>query len=373
MILRIQFILLCGGLLLFRSAAFAQGQYQQTRDGKTFVWNETPKSGETAAWKGSRDKENHANGFGELTCYNANGDVYALYYGNMVHGKFEGAVNAHTSGRTSHAYFVDGGRVTGWSRGPAPSKMKLPEEVIAEKRKAAAERAEAAQKQEAQAEAEKRFAAAAPETATKPKPEPEKRAIEPAASEPSATPAAATPPTVVEEKITPAHEKTENTAPAFEPTPMPEIAAPETASTRSENTQPSSNAKLPTTEPSQPSTLNAQPSAASDADVSLSTLVGPPSSLRPSSIRESSPERSTSPPSNLEKISEAEAINLADTEARLQGYHLEDYQRPRVDHSEVKGKWSLFYGLKEGTNRGENGGSFSVTVEDKTRKVEIGK
>jgi hypothetical protein len=52
---------------------------------------------------------------------------------------------------------------------------------------------------------------------------------------------------------------------------------------------------------------------------------------------------------------------------------LDDYQRPKVDHSAVKGKWSLFYGSKEQSNAGENGGPLTVTVEDKTKKVEIRK
>jgi hypothetical protein len=131
MTLRLQLVPLCGGLLLvFASAALAQGEYQQTRDSKTMVWNGTPKPGETSSWAGGRDKENYASGFGDLTWYTANGKVYARYYGNMVHGKFEGAVNAHTNGRTAHAYFVDGGRVTGWAHGPAPSRMNLPEAAI---------------------------------------------------------------------------------------------------------------------------------------------------------------------------------------------------------------------------------------------------
>ena len=139
MTLRLQLVPLCGGLLLvFASAALAEGEYQQTRDSKTMVWNSTPKPGETSSWAGDRDKENYASGFGDLTWYTANGIVYVRYYGNMVHGKFEGAVNAHTNGRTAHAYFVDGGRVTGWARGRAPSRMNLPQEAIIEKRKAAA-------------------------------------------------------------------------------------------------------------------------------------------------------------------------------------------------------------------------------------------
>jgi hypothetical protein len=80
-------------------------------------------------------------------------------------------------------------------------------------------------------------------------------------------------------------------------------------------------------------------------------------------------ETETSTSRDNAPLTEAEAINLADTEGRVQGYHLDDYQRPKVDHSAVKGKWSLFYGLKEGGS----GGTFTITVEDKTRKVEIRK
>src|SRR5438132_7224479 len=113
----------------------------------------------------------------------------------MVHGKLEGAVNAHPNGRTVHAYFVDGGRATGWARGRAPSRMNLPEEAIIEKRKAAAEKIATAQKPKP--EPEKHLAAAAPETATKPKAEPEK--VRSIASKSSANPAPAPkPPTVAE-------------------------------------------------------------------------------------------------------------------------------------------------------------------------------
>src|SRR5437660_8947710 len=214
MTLRLQLVPLCGGLLLvFASAALAKGKYQQTRDSKTMVWNSTPNPGETSSWAGGRDKENYASGFGDLTWYTANGKVYVRYYGNMVHGKFEGAVNAHTNGRTAHAYFVDGGRVTGWARGRAPSRMNLPEEAIIEKRKAAAQKIAAAQKPKP--EPEKHLAAAAPETATKPKAEPEK--IRSIASKSSAAPAPAPkPPTVAEEKIALAPEKTAKPASVVE-------------------------------------------------------------------------------------------------------------------------------------------------------------
>jgi hypothetical protein len=78
------------GLCLLATAAFAAaGEYQEARDGKTTVWNGNPKSGETASWAGDRDKDGYARGFGTITWYTARGMVYAVYYGNMVHGKLE--------------------------------------------------------------------------------------------------------------------------------------------------------------------------------------------------------------------------------------------------------------------------------------------
>ena len=400
MTLRLRLIPLCGSLLLvFASAALAEGEYQQTRDSKTMVWNGTPKPGETSSWAGDRDKENYASGFADLTWYTANGKVYVRYYGNMVHGKFEGAVNAHTNGRTVHAYFVDGGRVTGWARGRAPSRMNLPEEAIIEKRKAAAQKIAAAQKPKP--EPEKHLTAAAPETATKPKAEPEK--IRSIASKSSATPApvapAPKPPTVAEEKIALEREKTEKPASVFEPTPIPtkseigiqksevsgstEISAPALGPATETTTQPSTQETAPVAErPVQNPEVSSlppgnRPSAAkSDANISLSALVGPPSSLRATSIPETVPEkteRSISSASSTDKLTEAEAISLADNEARIQGYHVDEYQRPKVDHSGVKGKWALFYGLKQDADAEENPIAFTVTVEDKTKKVEIRK
>ncbi len=400
MTLRLRLVPLCGSLLLvFASAALAEGEYQQTRDGKTMVWNSTPKPGETSSWAGDRDKENYASGFGDLTWYTANGKVYVRYYGNMVHGKFEGAINAHTNGRTVHAYFVDGGRVTGWARGRAPSRMNLPEEAIIEKRKAAAEKIAAAQKPKP--EPEKHLAAAAPETATKPKAQPEK--IRSIASESSATPApvapASKPPTVAEEKIALEREKTEKPASVFEPTPIPtkseigtqksevsgstEISAPALGPTTETTTQPSTQETAPVAErPVQNPEVSSlppgnRPSAAKpDANVSLSALVGPPSSLRATSIPETVPEkteRSISSASSTDKLTEAEAISLADNEARIQGYHVDEYQRPKVDYSAVKGKWALFYGLKQDADAEGNPIAFTVTVEEKTKKVEIRK
>src|SRR3984893_2524402 len=121
--LRTPFILM--GLLVLATVGFAAtGEYQQTKDGRTTVWNGSPKLGESASWAGARDKEGYATGFGTITWYTAEGKVYAMYYGNMIRGKLDGPVNAHSRGKTAHAYFADGGRETEGARGPAPARRQ---------------------------------------------------------------------------------------------------------------------------------------------------------------------------------------------------------------------------------------------------------
>ncbi|MEY2601796.1 MAG: hypothetical protein QOJ36_1115 [Verrucomicrobiota bacterium] len=396
MTLRLRSIFVCGGLLLLASTSFAQGEYQQAKDGKTLLWNDTPRPGETATWDGDRDKENYATGFGALTWYTAKGTVHDLYYGNMVHGKLEGPVNVHINGRTAHAYFADGGRVTGWGRGRAPSKMAVPEEAIVEKRKTQAEKEAAATKR----------AAAAAEAEKKKKSEAEKaRPIEPVAAKQETKPekpevSSSEKPT---SEIPPAITAKKSEAPATaspvrvfdEPTPIP--VKPEIANQKPEPTQfptaePSATAAAVSGPPREEVATEPKPEVASGTseisresssastkkesprDVSLNALTGPPSSLH-TTTETSTPkmETETSTSRDNAPLTESEAISLADTEARVQGYHLDDYQRPKVDHSEVKGKWSLFYGSKGQSNAGENDGPLTVTVEDKTKKVEIRK
>jgi hypothetical protein len=116
--------LVFAAMLTLASVALGNGTYQRTRDGKTLVWNDDPKPGDEAKWSGDRDRNGYAHGFGTLTWYtkktgSAEGAVYARYWGNMVGGKLDGAVNAHSKGKTAHAMFAGGTRMTGWVRGPA--------------------------------------------------------------------------------------------------------------------------------------------------------------------------------------------------------------------------------------------------------------
>ena len=77
----------------------------------------------------------YATGFGTLTWYTqqrGESALYAVYYGNMVHGKFEGPVNLHVKGKTGHAFFTEGTRTSRWARGPASNwkgPQKSPESV----------------------------------------------------------------------------------------------------------------------------------------------------------------------------------------------------------------------------------------------------
>jgi len=67
--MNIRSLFVCSALLLFASVAYGAGSYQRTRDGKTLVWNDSPKLGEEATWSGKRDKNGFAAGSGTLTWY----------------------------------------------------------------------------------------------------------------------------------------------------------------------------------------------------------------------------------------------------------------------------------------------------------------
>ena len=387
MTLKSRLIFVCFAFLACASGAFGAGEYQQTKDNKTTVWNGNPKAGETSTWSGDRDKENYASGFGDLTMYDANGKAYALYYGNMVRGRFEGPVNLHTNGRTSHAYFVDGNRVTPWGWRAAKSTMTAAEAAVVEKRRAEAEKTAAARKKEE----------------IKPKPTPvEKKEIAEKIKEAPAEPTEqvakgtetyheeATPESspVTEEKTKPSPVETkkltrtepspsESPVRAFlEPTAIPKIAesSPPPIQETPVPTEPPPAAQEKIDNASKPpeSTRDSTEKKESRADVSVNALVGPPSSLR--STAENSHERANAESaSESDRLTESTAVKLADSEARNQGYHLEDYERPKADYSAVKQKWILYYDLKKSADRSRGEGPLSVTVEDKTKKVEIRK
>ena len=379
------------GLCLFAGTAFgAAGEYQQTRDSKTTVWNGSPKPGESASWSGARDKEGYASGFGTVTWYNANGTEYAVYYGNMVNGKLEGPVNVHTGRRTAHAYFVNGSRATAWARGAAPSKMNVPEELVAKRRKAESEQPKPRE------EREKKITAKPTPSATPIKPAeqaqkpsvvaatPKPTPVEPERNEPpkpESTPESTPSPLAVAEETTsvPTPEPRQSASSLFEP---PKIAETHETPTSLASDTPSRSTPEPSVEDKPATPTESATSGESkrlSSEGTLSDLTGPPSSLRGGSAPES-----TEPPKSETKsrstgtrgvadLSEDEAVSLADAEARSRGYNLTDYQRPKADCSAVKDKWSLFCTLKDPKSAGGDLQPCSVTVEDKTKKVEVRK
>jgi len=238
--------------------------------------------------------------------------------------------------------------------------MDVPEALVAKRRKAESE--------QPKPEANEPTAEARTETKKQPKPEPEK-----------IRPIQETRRAAAVEKKTKAPTVKAPTESASSPLEPPKIA--ETRETPKEI--PVEPPPLPTPEPSvetKPEVVE-QPPAKEPAkktpteDGSLNALVGPPSSLRSSSLRQmSSPAKARSTSAGVRgkaQLSEEEAIRLADTEARSRGYNLSEYQRPKTDYSAVKDKWSLFYSLKDPKMAGGDLQPFSVTVEDKTRKAEV--
>ena len=132
-------LLVCGIVLGFLEIACGEGNYQSTRDGKTLVWNSQPKPGDVATWSGDRDRDDYARGFGRLTWYTREPDssepeLYARYWGRMVDGKLEGPVNVHAKGKTHHAIFINGARVTRWAPGTASSRANAQWRTLVAKR-----------------------------------------------------------------------------------------------------------------------------------------------------------------------------------------------------------------------------------------------
>jgi ketosteroid isomerase-like protein len=142
--MNIRSLFVCSALLLFASVAYGAGSYQRTRDGKTLVWNDSPKRGEEATWSGKRDKNGFAAGSGTLTWYKVEPTIvtgsnipdarrYAVvinrYSGKMVQGKLKGAVTyVDANGKRLQATFVKGGKrlVAQQTATPTPERTPAP-------------------------------------------------------------------------------------------------------------------------------------------------------------------------------------------------------------------------------------------------------
>jgi hypothetical protein len=358
-----RFICFCAALLMiFAGVAFGEGDYQRTKDGKIMVWNDDPKPGDVADWFGDRDKDGYATGVGTLTWYGGDGAVYARYHGNMVRGKFNGAVNAHSKGKTGHAIFVDGKRTSGWVAGRAPSlrAIEAPKKEITENAQPVSAEdfgvVSAHLSRRSASEGGTPTVSGATTEARRPTPTPENGDL--AKQENAQHP-------IPETKDTPAEGPSKEKKPA---TANPsgggsEVKGQTTAGTVSKPNSRNERAA----DRNRPTTIQDKPE--------LGDFAGPPSALRTDTVVEApstgaEPEIVSTPSANA-KLTPQEAMTLADAEARGQGYDLNEYQRPKADYSAVKGKWSLIYDLKEADGGGENAPHFSVTVDDETKKVEV--
>jgi len=296
----------------------AEGVYQTTRDKKTTVWNSAPKPGDTATWVGDRNRERYASGFGTLTWYTASGKIFARYYGNMVDGKFDGPVNAHSNGRVAHATFVEGKRISPWTGGAATLRGGF-----AGRKRSPAPEDEAAKPENrgVVAETKKENRETVSEVPKKDIPPPAPPKPEP---KPAATPEVKR---VVAKPSTPPPAPSERPSPELFPTPA------------------------------------AAPAAKRGVDQSLQSLVGPPSSLHNTHPAEKNPNQNG-------PLTREEALDLANTVARTHGYDPANYAEPKVEHNESDETWSLSYDKTE--NDGGTGGKhLSITVDGKTKRASI--
>jgi ketosteroid isomerase-like protein len=140
--MKIRSLFVCSAVLLFASVAYGAGSYQRTRDGKTLVWNDSPKRAEEATWSGKRDKNGFAAGSGTLTWYKVEPTIVTgsnipdarrhavvinRYLGKMVQGKFEGAVTyVDANGKRLQPTFVKGRKRPGTQQTALPTPERTP-------------------------------------------------------------------------------------------------------------------------------------------------------------------------------------------------------------------------------------------------------
>jgi hypothetical protein len=347
-----RWLFLGSALLLFANVTFGQGAYQHTKDGKTFVWNSEPKSGDEATWSGGRDNEDYARGFGTLTWYSARKEtvkhlgiqfsaptVYARYFGNMVHGKFNGPVNVHSKGKTNHAIFTDGVRTTRWGGGPAPAQAGA-EQLAALPVKEKAKVAKATQKSVASARPISPSADTAASSAG------EEDSLGQGSGEPGKSEAARTVAKKEETQPSTLNHQQQTEAPAEGP-----IQRTEDRDRKSEVGDQTSDVRDERTE------VRGQ---TEEPKASVESLVGPPSTLHTNLATNASSSGSA-------RLTKEEVADLADAEARSRGYHPAEYQRLDPQYNSADEVWSISYDRISADEMAETAKHFSVTIDDKTK------
>lgn len=286
------------------------GEYQRALDGKTLVWNNNPEPDDAVSWSGKQDKDGYATGYGTLVWYRMQ---RARVTGSNLPTEKRVPISSY-SGKMVH------GKLTGAVTAAEPSG-KLYHGTFVDGRRTAD------------------WTEGAPRV---------RRGELVEAASPGEGPARAK-----SAKVERSPAAKSEGAPAAEPERAPAQPLVETA-------------------PETPPTDNT-PTPVSD---SLRSLIAPPSSLRNDASAAPSPAAGAQPaehppptsPETAGELNAAEAIELADAEARARGVNLEDYERPQVQYAAEGDKWSIAYEPKAGTaNR------FTVTVDEKTRKAELKK
>ena len=338
-------------LVLWTAAGVcAGGAYQRTKDGKTIVWNEHPRTGDVATWSGRRDANDYGNGFGTLTWYRtqekgraeSKQTLYAYYFGNMVRGKFNGPVNSHSRGVTSHAVFNEGKVIGRWAAGPVKSwamGLSNVESVRPER----SDTSVAVQRHSENPGASVENVQAKPETrdAT-----PEAGMSKPSNAQvaefhPAPKSYAAMP----SERPRPSYEAVHEEAKS-----APTVDVPGEGPRPGEPRSNDGNAKL-------------------EVDSSLRALTGPPPALNKSESGGSDP--STSVSSKQDHLSKTDVVNLSDSEARKRGYDLSRYDRPDPQFDPLDNTWSLSYASKTTGAGAPSPKRFTVAIDDKTKRTAI--
>ncbi|MEY2479323.1 MAG: hypothetical protein QOI04_250 [Verrucomicrobiota bacterium] len=344
-----------------------RGHYQRTIDGKGKVWNNRPLPGDTAEWTGDRDLDGYATGYGTLTWSRREQKVrtgtnipvpqqieLTRYSGMMIHGRLDGpVVNVDANGKTFHGTFADGRKTKDWKPGPAPSPSET----------------EVAANETAPAESVARDSNS---SASEPLP--------PGAG-PSQNSDRSRMPAAEQHRSENMDRDTVVETPAAAPSPSP-IARPKIVKQEPVIQEPAHDISAPA--------LSIEEPRHAGPDDSLRALMSPPSLLRKNPGVESTLQPSVSAPpapttttstspapavSNKPKLAAADVVELSDAEARAQGYELREFQRSQVRYNSKDQTWSVSYDQKtvDSNAMGEMDNNFTVTVEDKTRKVELKK
>jgi hypothetical protein len=332
-------------LLLFaRSANADGGVYQRTKDGKAMVWNNYPLPGDAATWSGDRDLDGYATGYGTLIWSRREQKIVTgssipipkhiavtSYSGMMIQGRLDGpVVNVDANGKTFHGTFVDGRKTKDWAAGPAPSPSSA--------------NSVASQNESVEREAD----------------------VEPPAAGPSPSPT-----------IQPRNERVHRDTVVEVPAEGPPQGTTQTAVTTK---KPDSERVERVNEHISAPPIAITQTSPRTADDSLRSLTGPPALLRKNPGVEPSPQASIpspisvpSPANAKPRLTAAQVIELADAEARGQGYELGEYQHPQARYIPAEGTWSVFYDQKsvDSNAMGEVSDPFTVSVEDKTKKTSI--